>query len=64
MTQSIEGDIVLPGPRGWISTLVVPLQWLVFRRDGIITAAQYASLAATASAAGQAVRDHERETEP
>ena len=31
------------------------VQWLVFRRDGVVTAAQYAALAAKASAAGQAV---------
>ena len=47
-----EGFII---PAGRLS-LSLPLQWLVFRRDGTVTAAEYAARAAEASAAGAAVR--------
>ena len=36
--------------------MVLLLQWLVFRRDGTVTAAEYAARAAEASATGSAVR--------
>ena len=40
---------------GLHSARAVLSQWLVFRKDGVVTAAQYAALAAKATAAGQAV---------